>query len=100
MKILQKYIKPILSVLLLFSIVSFTIQENNVDGLSVKFRSVSEDYLIPGIPIGPPYYSTPPIPSSEGMKFVKLKLTLKNDGSKDCLFNFDDVYISTENDSL
>lgn len=90
--------KSILSVITLFLILSFTFQENNVDGLTIKFRKVSEDYLIPGIPNGP--YSSMPIGASDGMKFVKLHLTLKNESEKECLFDFNNVYISTEEDSL
>jgi hypothetical protein len=84
--------------ILLLVITGFTVQENNVDGLSIKFRKVSEDYLKPGIPNGK--YLVAPIEASQGMKFVKLKLTLKNEGQKDCVFDFADVYISTEKDSL
>ena len=94
MKVLKIYI----SLLIFFIINGFTIQENNVDGLIIQFRKVSEDYVKPGIPMGKRGSSL--IEASEGMKFVKLKLTLKNIGKKDCLFNFSDVYLSTQQDSL
>ena len=84
--------------LLLLVITGFTVQENNVDGLSIKFRKISEDYLKPGKPNG--LFLVEPVEASQGMKFVKLKLTLKNEGQKDCVFDFADVYISTEKDSL
>ena len=98
---------------LLISITSFTTQDNyNVDGLTVIFRKISEDYVRPGNmqlrdPIAP--FSTTMFSfrssdvgfeANEGMKFVKLKLTLKNVGKKDCIFDFKDVYISSEKDSL
>ena len=87
------------SFFLLFFYFSFSYcQENNVDGLTIKFNKVYEDYMIPGIPNGP--YGSFPIAAIEGMKFVKLKISMKNEGAKNCLFNFDDVYISTEQDSL
>ena len=78
-----------------------------MDGLTIKFNKVYEDYMIPGIPRTPgtPLISNGPLGSLpiaaiEGMKFVKLKMSIKNLGAKNCLFNFDDVYISTEQDSL
>lgn len=49
--------------------------------------------------MGPSYIYTNIIEANEGMMFVKLKLTFKNEGSKD-FFNMDDVYISTPQDSL
>ncbi|MEO7975843.1 hypothetical protein [Flavobacterium sp.] len=61
-------------------------------------NKVYEDYMIPGTPNGP--YGLTPIAAIEGMKFVKLKISMKNEGTKNCLFNFDDVYISTGQDSL
>jgi hypothetical protein len=84
---------------LMFFLVSFSInQESNIEGLVIKFNKVSEDYVIPGVPNGP--YGASPIVAGEGMKFVKLKITLENKGNKNCTFNFDDIYISTEQDSL
>ncbi|MEO8237209.1 MAG: hypothetical protein ABI793_05070 [Flavobacterium sp.] len=84
---------------LLFFYLSFSYcQENNVEGLTIKFKKVSEDYMIPGIPNGP--YGSMPIAANEGMKFVKLKISMTNEGNINCIFNFDDVYISTEQDSL
>lgn len=79
-------------------IAAFKIKNSAIDGLHIKFRKVSEDYMRPGSPNGP--LGSMPIEAAEGMKFVKLKLTLKNEGEKDCIFDFENVYISTEQDSL
>ena len=85
--------KPIVSLFLLFVFSGFVNPENNVAGLTVKFRKVSEDYIVP-------LAGAIPIEAGAGMKFVKLKLTLRNEGTEDCTFNFEEVYISTEQDSL
>ncbi|MHA3786933.1 DUF4352 domain-containing protein [Flavobacterium hauense] len=101
--------KIFLLLTLLIIIASGFRADNNVEGLSVTFRKVSEDYVIsvttnnysmngPGVPKG--VSGTQPHLADEGMKFVKLKLTLRNDGDKDCTFDFADVYISTEQDTL
>jgi hypothetical protein len=87
----------ILLLITVFIITSFG-TDNNVEGLVVIFRKVSEDYLRSGEPNG--IMSVAPILADEGMKFVKVKLTLKNEGEKECVFDFADVYISTEQDSL
>ncbi|KFF02230.1 hypothetical protein [Flavobacterium hydatis] len=85
--------------LMLFIIVTgFKAENSSIEGLSIKFEKVSEDYMRPGDPI--PLMPRIPIEAAEGMKFVKLKLTLKNEGEKDCIFDFADVYISSEQDSL
>jgi hypothetical protein len=86
----------ILTLLLFLSAVNA--QENNVEGLKITFKKVSEDYAS-SISAG---WGTPsvPIDALEGMKLVKLQLTLKNEGQKDCRFDFYDVYLSTEKDSL
>jgi hypothetical protein len=94
----MKFYKRCILLLVTFVFIGFTVQENNVDGLRIEFRKVSEDYVKPGIPNGP--YPVAMIEASEGMKFVKLKLTLKNVGKKTCVFDFADVYISTQKDSL
>ncbi|MCR4032344.1 MULTISPECIES: hypothetical protein [Flavobacterium] len=78
--------------------VSNLFSQSNVEGLTIKFKKISEDYIIPGQANGPLGASL--IEAREGMKFVKLKVTLKNEGTKNCVFNFEDVYISTEQDSL
>lgn len=83
---------------LFFIVAGFKIENSNIEGLIIKFRKVSEDYMRPGPPNGS--MGSMPIEAAEGMKFVKLKLTLKNEGEKDCIFDFADVYISTEQDSL
>lgn len=83
---------------LLFFIVAGFKDGNNIEGLTIKFRKISEDYMRPDSPNGP--MGSMPIEAAEGMKFVKLKLTLKNQGEKDCIFDFANVYISTEQDSL
>ena len=98
--------KSILLIILVFLITSFSVQENNIEGLKIRFKKVSEKEIIespggfysPGPNIPPSY--RPPVHAIEGMKLVKLNLILKNEGTKDCNFNFDDVYISTEQDSL
>jgi hypothetical protein len=84
--------------LIVIAITSFKIANANVNGLSVKFRRISESNTIPGPPMGP--ISSPPIYADEGMKYIRLKLTLENTGDEECVFDFDDVYISTEQDSL
>lgn len=76
----------------------FNIENSNIEGLNIQFKNISEDYMRPGPANGP--MGSMPIEASEGMKFIKLKLTLKNEGDKDCIFDFADVYISTEQDSL
>lgn len=93
----MKFIKIYLLSLLTF-LTGATAQENNVEGLKVTFRKVSEDYTA-SFSAG---WGTPsvPIDALEGMKLVKLELTLKNEGQKDCRFDFYDVYLSTEKDSL
>lgn len=84
---------------MLFIIVTgFKAENSSIEGLNIKFRKVSEDYMRPGVPI--PLMQPMPIEAAEGMKFVKLKLTLKNEGEKDCIFDFADVYISSEQDTL
>ncbi len=82
----------------LIFLTSFTQEENNVVGLDIKFRKISEDYLKPGTPNGP--YMVMPVEAAEGMKFVKLKMTFTNHGTKDCIFILADSYISTQKDSL
>jgi hypothetical protein len=71
-------------------------QENNVEGLTVTFTKVTEDYLEIATYNG----NIVPLEAIEGMKLVKLKLTLKNEGQKDCQFDFSSTYLSTEKDSL
>jgi hypothetical protein len=91
----MKLILSFLSVVL-FSSISFS-QENNVEGLTIEFIKVSEDYVYQSYGfsnMGSGIYAI------DGMKFVKIKMRLKNEGSKNCIFNFDDVYVSTEQDSL
>lgn len=90
--------KNIILSLFVIALVSFKIPDSDVKGLKVKFRKVSENNFIPGPPNGP--LSASPIFADEGMKYVKLKLTLINESEEDCVFDFDDVYISTEQDSL
>jgi hypothetical protein len=90
-------IKIIILSIVLLIVTGFKV-DSNVEGLTIKFREISEDYMRPGPPNGP--MGSMPIEAEEGMKFVKLKLTLKNQGKKDCIFDFEDVYISTEQDSL
>lgn len=95
--------KAILSGFLFLMLTGFTVQENNVDGLAVTVRRISADYIISkpiANPMGPSYVYSNIIEASEGMMFVKMKLTFKNEGSKDCVFNMDEVYISTPQDSL
>ncbi|TPG38475.1 DUF4352 domain-containing protein [Flavobacterium pectinovorum] len=88
-----------MALLMLFIIIAgFKIENSSIEGLNIEFRKVSEDYVRPGVPMGP--MGSTPILAADGMKFVKLKLTLRNDGEKDCVFDFEDVYISTEQDSL
>lgn len=87
----------ILSVILI-ALMSFNSQDYSIHGLTITFKKISEDYIRPDAPIGP--MGSRPIEAAEGMKFVKLKLTLKNLGEKDCTFDFKDVYLSTQQDSL
>ncbi|TDO71067.1 hypothetical protein EV143_11059 [Flavobacterium chryseum] len=94
----MRKIKMIVLFTLFIIIAAFKIKNSAIDGLHIKFRKVSEDYMRPGSPNGP--LGSMPIEAAEGMKFVKLKLTLKNEGEKDCIFDFENVYISTEQDSL
>lgn len=96
--IFMRKIKMIVLFTLFIIIAAFKIENSAIDGLHIKFRKVSEDYMRPGSPNGP--LGSMPIAAAEGMKFVKLKLTLKNEGEKDCIFDFENVYISTEQDSL
>lgn len=94
----MRQLKKYTLVLALFIIAGFTVQENSVEGLTIQFRKISESSFIPGEPNGT--IAVFPEEASEGMKFVKLKLTLKNNGTKDCIFDFSDVYISNEQDTL
>lgn len=107
---MRKYISLLL-LMLAFLTAGFKVNYYDVDGLSVKFRKVSEDYVMQGGiqqigdgKINPgsalPPNQTVPVYAEDGMKFVKLKLTLINNGNKNCVFDFADVYISTEQDSL
>jgi hypothetical protein len=91
-------IKMMALLMLFIIVVGFKIANSSIEGLKVKFRNISEDYMRPGQANGP--LGSFPIEAAEGMKFVKLKLSLKNEGEKDCIFDFADVYISTEQDSL
>lgn len=93
---MRKNINLVLSVLFIIITGFETNRNNNVDGLSVKFRKVSEDYVIDT----PTIIGNSKTIASNEMKFVKLKLTLRNESEKDCVFDFADVYISTEKDSL
>ena len=93
----MKLILSFLSVVL-FSSISFG-QENNVEGLTIEFVKVSEDYVHHIGGLGPSYPGLA-LYAIDGMKYVKIKMRLKNEGSKNCIFNFDDVYVSTEQDSL
>jgi hypothetical protein len=86
--------KVILSILLLFLLTSYTTQENNVEGLKIKFKKVTNVYSMPK---GPGAIEIFP---SEGMIFKMVQLTLSNEGTKECRFNFKEVYISTQKDSL
>lgn len=94
----MRKIKVIALFMLFIVIAAFKIESSSIEGLQIKFRKVSEDYMRPGQPNGP--IISMPIEAAEGMKFVKLKLTLRNEGEKDCIFDFENVYISTEQDSL
>ncbi|MCC9070443.1 hypothetical protein LNQ49_02335 [Flavobacterium sp. F-65] len=91
-------IKMTLLLMLFITTTGFKIEDSSIEGLSIKFRKISEDYMRPGEPM--PLIQPMPIEAAEGMKFVKLKLTLKNEDKKDCIFDFADVYISSEQDSL
>ncbi|TGD58479.1 hypothetical protein [Flavobacterium humi] len=95
--------KAILSGFLFLMLTGFAVLENNVEGLTVTFRKISEDYIIlESIPnsMRPSYVYSNMIEANENMMFVKMKLIFKNEGTKDCVFNMDDVYISTPQDSL
>lgn len=83
---------------IILALMSFSSQEHNVEGLTITFKKISEDYIRPDAPNGP--MGSRPIEAAEGMKFVKLKLTLKNQSEKECTFDFNDVYLSTQQDSL
>lgn len=93
----MKLILSFLSVIL-FSSISFS-QENNVEGLTIEFVKVSEDYVYNLSSFNAGYLGSA-LYAIDGMKFVKIKMRLKNEGNKNCIFNFDDVYVSTEQDSL
>ena len=85
--------KKIIFLLFVLVLTSFSKQENNVDGLALEFKKKSEDYVFGD------HYSNLSY-AKEGMKFVNLKIVFMNNGSNTCAFNLDDVFISTEKDSL
>lgn len=90
--------RKIIFILLVFTLTSFSKQENNVQGLTLEFKKISEDYVYPFLGRGS---SLKPISyANEGMKYVELKVIFKNSGSNQCIFNLDDVFLSTEKDSL
>lgn len=93
--ILKNKIKVILPIILIFLLTSFKIRENNLDGLKIKIRKVTNVYSLPSRE-----NSNWQIFPNDGMTFKMLKLTLSNEGNKDCTFNFKDTYISTQKDSL
>ena len=72
--------------------------QNNVDGLTVRFIKLSEDYVYPGAGYGRFDSNSPS--AADGMIFMNITIKMKNEGNKDCVFNLDDVYVSTEQDSL
>jgi hypothetical protein len=99
--------------LLLFLILSFTVQEYNVEGLNIEFKKVTyvSLYMYDGqsLTFGNNYSNgtanslvitkAPEIPN-EGFIFEKLKLILTNTGKADCMFDLNNVFISTKRDSL
>ncbi len=89
--------KILLSLLLTCIFTNFTTHKNSIEGLDVKFRKVTEAYIITRTyPIAGSLSVTP----DKGFKYVKLKLTLKNTGNNECNLELADTYISTEKDSL
>lgn len=105
----MKLILSFLSIVF-FNSISFS-QENNVDGLTIEFIKISEDYVHHPNAYNISYFTSPshivPLPhmaseiyATDGMKFIKIKIKFKNEGNKNCIFNLDDVYVSTEQDSL
>ena len=105
--------KIILYGLLLFLILSFTTQEYNVESLNIEFKKVTyvSLYMYDGqlLAYGNNYRNgtanslmitkAPEIPH-EGFIFEKLKLILTNTGKVDCMFDLNNVFISTKSDSL
>ncbi len=89
--------------LLIFLVLSFTVQEYNVEGLNIEFKKVTyvSLYMYDGQRAANTLMitKTPEIPH-EGFIFEKLKLILTNTGKADCIFNLNNVFISTKSDSL
>ena len=91
-------IKIIASTLLIFLITSFKNQENNIEGLKIKFTKVT-DVSFTNVNSSTSFNSNNFGKFPEG-NYKMLKVTLTNEGNKDCTFNFKDTYISTQKDSL
>nr|WP_315238206.1 hypothetical protein [uncultured Flavobacterium sp.] len=78
--------------------ISNLFSQNNVEGLTIRFIKLSEDYVYPGAGYGRFDSSSPS--AADGMIFMNISIKMKNEGNKDCVFNLDDAYVSTEQDSL
>lgn len=95
--ILKSKLKIILPTLLIFLLTSFRNQENNIEGLKIKFNKVSN---VAFSDIYNKDFGSFPVGKFREGNYKMLKLTLSNEGNKDCTFNFKDTYISTQKDSL
>lgn len=95
--ILKSKLKIILPTLLIFLLTSFRNQENDIEGLKIKFNKVSN---VAFLDIYNKDFGSFPVGKFREGNYKMLKLTLSNEGNKDCTFNFKDTYISTQKDSL
>lgn len=105
LKLLQ--MKKVLLLLLLFIAAGFAIPGNNVDGLTVEFKSITDDTIAftdkkitMGYKVGERIYTGTEVTAHKGMKFLGIRVVFKNEGVKNCEFNLKDIYLSTEQDSL
>ena len=93
--------------LFIFIITNLFSQENNVEGLTVEFKSITYDTIsftdkkiIPGFAFRERIITSKDVIAPKGMIFLGLRVVFKNDGIKNCRFSLKDIYLSTEQDSL
>lgn len=92
--------KIIILLLLLVSFASFTVQQSDIEGLRVEFKAITEDTIVAAAQSINTIDGDNTITAQAGMKFIRLRIGFKNEGSETCMFDVSNTYISTGKDSL